>query len=347
MKKKRSASLALFAIATALLCLFALDVLTASSQVAAVIPPAEAVKVLFAHLTPFPHAPLDPGIDTIVWEIRIPRAIGGVLIGMLLALAGVAFQSLLRNPLADPYMVGVSAGSALGSVSVVLLGGAGLLAGFMQPLAAFASGLLTMVAVYSMSRWNGRLSTQSFLLSGIVVGTFLWSFLQLSVAIALRAKDSGKAESIIAQQLGSLESIGWVSLLALIPFGFIGLAVLATSWRELNLMALGEESAAHLGVDTEGFKRKVILAGSLVTAAAVSTAGIIAFVGMITPHIARRLVGPDHRSLLPASMFLGGFTLLLSDWLSRVFFHDLQIGVITSLMGAPVFCYLLRSRKQT
>ena len=229
-KRKRSASLALFAMTVAVVCLFALDVLTASSQVAAIIPPAEALKVLSAHMTPFPHSPLDPSIDTIVWEIRIPRAIGGVLIGMLLALAGVAFQSLLRNPLADPYMVGVSAGSALGSVSVVLLGGVGLLAGFMQPLAAFAAGLLTMIAVYSMSRWNGRLSTQSFLLTGIVVGTFLWSFLQLSVAIALRAKDSGKAESIIAQQLGSLESIGWVSLLALTPFGVIGLVVLAMSW---------------------------------------------------------------------------------------------------------------------
>ena len=336
---------ALLLLSLALIGLFLIDTLTAEGRVAFEISPQIALKVILSHLISGSRISVDPFHNAIVWENRIPRALGGITIGALLAMAGVAFQSLLRNPLADPYMVGVSAGSALGSVVVALLGGAGLMLGLMQPVAAFGAGLLTMTVVYRMSRFNGRLSAQSFLLSGIVAGTFMWALLQLSVALALRSRDPGKAQSILSQQLGTLGSVSWLSLWLLVPFGIAGMIVLMSSWRELNLMALGEESAAHLGVDTERFKRKVILAGSLVTAATVSVAGIIAFVGMVVPHIARRIVGPDHRSLLPASMLLGGLTLLLADWLSRVFFNGLEIGVITSLMGAPVFCYLLRKRE--
>ena len=343
MKKSRNL-IALLLMSIALLGLFLVDVVTAERSVSFDVPPILALKIVASHILPFLHLKVDPFLNFIVWESRVPMAIGGVIVGALLAMAGVAFQSLLRNPLADPYMIGVSAGSALGSVLVVLLGGAGLMFGLLQPAAAFGAGLLTMTVVYQMSRYNGRLSTQSFLLAGIVVGTFMWSLLQLSVAVALRSHDPGKAQTIIAQQLGNLGGVSWLSLGLLLPFGIIGMIVLAISWRELNLMALGGESAAHLGVNTEGFKRKVILAGSLVTAATVSTAGIIAFVGMIVPHIARRLVGPDHRFLLPASMLLGGLTLLFALWLSRVFLNGLEIGVITSLMGAPLFCYLLRQK---
>jgi iron complex transport system permease protein len=288
-------------------------------------------------------------LDAIVWEQRVPRAVCGVLVGMLLAMAGVAFQSLLRNPLADPYMLGVSAGSALGSVLASLAigsvtGVAAVFAGVAPPIAAFAAGLLTMAVVYALSHKAGRLSTQTFLLAGIIVGTILWSVMQLILALAVRARDPGRAETILSQQLGSIQFVGWRDVAMLLPFAALGMAVLAASWRELNLLALGEESAARLGVDTEAFKRRVIIAGSLVTAAAVSVSGIIAFVGMVVPHIGRRLVGPDHRTLLPAAMLLGGLVLVLSDWVSRVFFNGIEIGVITSLIGGPVFCYLLRKR---
>lgn len=303
------------------------------------------IPLLRAYIPPLPET--QRNLDIIVWAIRIPRALGGVLIGMLLAMAGVAFQSLLMNPLADPYMVGVSAGSALGAVVVILLGGSGLLAGFAQPLGAFAVGLLAMILVYSLARVHGRLSAQTFLLAGIVVGTFFWSLTQLVVAIAVRGKDFTAAGNIISQLLGTLDYVSWRNVGLLLPFGVVGGAVLWSAWRELDLMAMGEESAAHLGVDTEAFKRRVILAGSLVTAAAVSVAGIIAFVGLVVPHIARRLVGPRHQILLPAAMLLGGLVLELSDWLSRVLLNGLEIGVVTSLIGAPVFCYLLRRRMTT
>ena len=303
------------------------------------------IPILSAHIPPLPASL--PYVDSIVWGERVPRALGGVLVGMLLAMAGVAFQSLLMNPLADPYMVGVSAGSALGSVIVILLGGAGLLAGFMQPLGAFVAGLLAMTLVYSLARLHGRLSVQTFLLAGLVIGTFLWSLTQLCVALAVRNRDPGMAGQILSQLLGSLQYLGWREVGMLLPFAVVGGAALWASWRELDMMAVSEESAAHQGVDTEAFKRRVIVAGSLVTAAAVSVSGIIAFVGLVVPHIARRLVGSRHNVLLPTAMLLGGLMLEMSDWLSRVFLNALEIGVVTSLIGAPVFCYLLRRRMTT
>ena len=282
--------------------------------------------------------------DLIVWQLRLPRALAGAVIGMLLAMAGVAFQSFLMNPLADPYMVGVSAGSALGSAVVILMGGVGWLAGFAQPLAAFLSCLLVMVLITRLARFGGRLSAQTFLLAGFVVGTFVYSMTKLAVAMANRSNDTSRAAAILSQLLGSLETVDWRTVGLLLPFGVFGGALLFFGVRELNIMAMGEESAAHLGVDTEAFKRRIIVAGSLVTAATVAVAGIIGLVGMVVPHLARRLVGPDHRRLLPVAMLLGGLVLVTSDWLSRVFLNELEVGVITSLFGAPVFCYLLRRR---
>ncbi len=332
-----------------LILLFLLNIWLGESGVSSVVTPSTVfltigrhIPVVGSHIPPFPQS--KQFIESIVWEQRVPRAIGGAIIGVLLAMAGVAFQSLLMNPLADPYMVGVSAGSALGSVLVILLGGTGLLAGFAQPLAAFATGLAAMSVVYMLARVGGRLSAQTFLLGGIVVGTFLWSLIPLMLSMANRSGKIDRQGAILAQLLGNLQFLGWNSVGMLMPFALAGGWILWRSRQELNLMAQGEESAAHLGVDTESFKRKVIIAGSLVTAAAVSVAGIIAFVGLVVPHSARRIVGPDHRNLLPASMVLGGIVLEISDLLSRVLFNQLEIGVITSLFGAPMFCYLLRKR---
>lgn len=333
----------------ALVVMILLDVWMAESSVASVVTPGIVLQVLGRHIPLVSHyvPPLpeeNRHLDSIVWEMRMPRALCGALIGILLAMAGVAFQSLLMNPLADPYMVGVSAGSALGSVIVILLGGTGLLFGFAQPLAAFATGIGAMILVYSLARVGGRLSAQTFLLAGIVVGTFLWSLIPLMLSLSNRSGNRDRQGQILSQLLGNLQDLGWNHVVLLLPFGLVGMIVLWRSHRELNLMTLGEESAAHLGVDTEAFKRRVIVAGSLVTAATVSVAGIIAFVGLVVPHLARRLVGPDHRRLLPAAMLLGGLVLVTSDWLSRVFLSQLEIGVITSLFGAPIFCILLRRR---
>ena len=346
--RPRPASYPVFAVLVLLFAVFLfLNIGTSEAGVSKALPVGMALRVLAGHvpLVGSQVAPVPTYLDNIVWNARLPRALGAALIGMLLALAGVAFQSFLQNPLADPYMVGVSSGSALGSVSVILLGGAGSLAGgLMQTGAAFGAGLLATGFVYLLARQNGRLSAQTFLLAGIVVGTFLWSLIPFALSIANRSGGVDRQSAILTQLLGNLEGITWTKVLLLTPFAIVGCAMLFLSARELNLMTLGEESAAQLGLNTERFKIRVIVAGSLLTAAAVSVAGIVAFVGLVVPHIARRLVGPDHRTLLPASLVLGGLTLTAADWLSRVYLGGLEIGVVTSLLGAPVFCYLLRKR---
>jgi iron complex transport system permease protein len=343
------------------------DVGMSEADVAVHVTPSVVVVVLMRHLPGFSHLvpPLPPEsdrpptpeelnapnslhrqhlLDDLVWNSRMPRVVGGVLIGMLLAMAGVAFQSFLMNPLADPYMVGVSAGSALGSSLIILLGGTAWLAGMGQPLAAFAGGMLAMLFIAGIARIGGRISAQTFLLAGFVVGAFVYSLTKLVVALANRSGDTGRATAILSQLLGSLALTDWRSVLLLLPFGLLGGLLLWFSARELDIMTRGEITAASLGVDTEAFKRRIIVAGSLVTAATVAVAGIIGFVGMVVPHLARRLVGPNHSRLLPTAMLLGGLVLVASDWLSRVYLNQLEVGVITSLFGAPVFCYLLRRR---
>ncbi len=332
-----------------LFLMLVLNIATGSADVSASLKLSGVLNSLLSHLPVISHyvKPQSASFDIIVWQLRIPRALAGATIGMLLAMAGVAFQSFLMNPLADPYMVGVSAGSALGSAIIILLGGAGWLSGLAMPLAAFVAGIGAMLLVTMIAKINGRISVQTFLLAGFVLGTFIYSLTKLAVAIANRSSDSGKANQILAQLLGSLQTVSWQSLWILLPFGFVGALLLGSSVKELNLMALGEESAARLGVDTEKFKNRIIVAGSLATAATVAIAGIIGFVGMVVPHIARRLVGPDHKLLLPAAMLLGGIVLISADFLSRVALGGLEIGVVTSLFGAPVFCFLLRKRLVT
>ena len=333
-------------LACALVGMTLANLIMGDAFVSLTVTPQLALKVIAKHLLPFSDriGTLSVTVDTVVWEQRFPRALGAICVGGLLAMAGVAFQSFLQNPLADPYTVGVSAGAALGSTLVILMGGVGLLAGFAQPLAAFCAGLLATIAVYLLARKDGRVSAQTFLLAGIVVGMFLWSFIPLMLSLASRAKNLDRQSEILSQLLGNLQYLGWNRIALLVLFGTLGGGYLWASARELNLMSFGEESAAHLGVNIEAFKRKVILAGALATAAAVSTSGIVAFVGLVTPHIARRLVGADHRRLLPTAMLCGGLVLVTADWLSRVYLGNLEIGVITSLLVAPVFCYLLRRR---
>ncbi|MCX6380296.1 MAG: iron ABC transporter permease [Armatimonadetes bacterium] len=344
--KKRHPYLSLMILVFLLVGAVLVNIGSGDAMVSEKISPGTVLQVIRLHL-PFlsshtPPLPVESSADSIVWELRTPGAVGGVLVGALLAMAGVAFQSFLQNPLADPYMVGVSSGAALGSVLVILMGGTGLLLGWAQPIAAFATGLLATAIVYFLAQKQGRLSSQTFLLAGIVVGTFFWSFVPLAISLGNRSGNLDRQSAILSRLLGSLQSITWSHVVLLAVFGGIGGLMLWTGANELDMMAFGEESAAHLGVNVEGFKRRIILAGALVTAAAVSVAGIIAFVGLVVPHIARRIVGPDHRVLLPTSFLFGGLVLTSADWLSRVYLAQLEVGVITSLIGAPIFCYLLR-----
>ncbi len=331
-----------------LLSMIVINIGAAPNEVALQTPAPVVIGVIAQHI-PFigKHITLPPTVRDvdrgIAWNIRLPRALCGVGVGILLALAGVAFQSLLMNPLADPYTTGVASGSALGTIALTLAGYAAYWGGYALVGASFASGLLAVSIVYLLARINGRVSAQTFLLSGTIVGSFFFALIPLLLSRA--ANGGGDAKAVIMSSLfGSLNTVGWPQAGILAPFCVLGVFLMWRGSSELDMMTLGEESAAHLGVDTESFKRRIIVLGSLLTAAAVSVAGIIAFVGFLVPHLARRLVGPNHRDLVLASALLGGFTLTLTDYLSRVWLDDLQIGVVTSLLGVPFFCALLRRR---
>lgn len=288
------------------------------------------------------HTAPSPDTDAIVWDVRLSRGVAAALIGMLLGLAGVALQGLLMNPLADPYTVGVSAGAAVGAAIAEVVGVAALLSGLAGAGIAFLGALGAVSLVYLMARVRGRVSVQTFLLAGVVVGTMLWSMIPLIMVLAHRADDLTR---IFFFLIGSLQGVDWTRVALLAPFALGTALVLGRSSRELNLVTFGEETAAHLGVEIESFKRKVLIVGSLATAAAVSVAGIIGFVGLVVPHVARRLVGPDHRTLIPLSALLGACLMVASDVLVRVWLDDMPVGVVTSIIGAPVFCVLLRRRR--
>jgi iron complex transport system permease protein len=292
-------------------------------------------------------APLPPGeamavADAVIWQIRVPHALTAALVGALLGLAGVALQGLLMNPLADPYTVGVSSGAAVGAAVAEITGVGGLLMGFGASALAFGGGMGALALVFAIARVGGRVSVQSFLLAGVIVGAMLWSLIPLLLTLAHRSEDLGR---IYAYLIGSIQGADWTRAALLAGFLLPVWAALRFSARDLNLMTLGEESAAHLGVEIERVKRSVLVVGALATAAAVASAGIIGFVGLVVPHAARGLVGPDHRRVLPLAALLGAALLTASDTVARVYLNEMPVGVITSLIGAPVFCWILRRRR--
>ncbi len=305
----------------------------------------DAMRVLGRHtpgLSSLVAPPASDIADPIVWDIRFARAVVAMLVGALLAMAGVALQGLLMNPLADPYTVGVSAGAAVGAALAEVLGFAALAMGFAGIATAFAFGLGAVALVYVLASVSGRVSVHTFLLAGVVVGSLFWSLIPLLMVLAHRADD---LQRVMFYLIGSLQAASWTHAGMLAVFAAGSFVALLCWSRDLNLMTLGEESAAHLGVEIEPFKRRVLLVGALATAAAVCVAGIIGFVGLVVPHVARRIVGPDHRHLLPLAAVFGAILLLASDILVRVWLSDMPVGVITSIVGAPVFCLLLRRRK--
>lgn len=286
---------------------------------------------------------------TIIWQIRVPRAVLALIVGALLAMAGAALQGLLLNPLADPYTVGVSSGAALGAGVATLLGLGGVLGGYGVPGLAFVFAMGAMLLVYTLSRSAGRVSIHSFLLAGIVVGSFLWAM--LSFTLALAASDPADAQGkIVAWLLGSFNAVdpwGYVRLSA--PFAVFGLVALFAFSRDLNLFAMGEESARHLGIETENLKLIIISVASLITSAAVAVSGIIGFVGLVVPHICRKLFGPDHRVLIPTAALAGAILTVLADLASRAVLppSGLPVGIVTAMLGAPFFLYLLRGSRSS
>jgi iron complex transport system permease protein len=281
---------------------------------------------------------------TIVRKIRLPRTLLAGIVGACLSLAGLGFQAISRNPLADPSVLGVSSGASFGLMVAVLLGIAGPTSNPVVPtLFAFAGALLAAVLVYAIAQVDGRLPMTTLLLSGVITGLFFTSCVMLATVVLAAAELQG----VVFWLMGNLApaSAGTLAVLAVVVV--VGVAVLMRQAPRLNLLALGEEQALQLGVEAERVKRAVFVAASLVTGAAISAAGSIGFVGLIVPHAARLLLGPDNRALVPMSVALGAAFLILADLGARTIAAptELPVGVITSFCGAPLFVYLLRRRR--
>ncbi|GBC92579.1 Hemin transport system permease protein HmuU [bacterium HR15] len=313
-----------------------LSVVAALSIGAIPLAPAQLFRLLFGIST-------DITLHTILWELRLPRVLLALLVGGALGMTGAAFQGLLRNPLTDPYVVGVSSGAAVGAALAYLLGWHLKGYGLGVSLLAFVSGLGVLSMVITLSRTNGQLHLTSFLLMGVAVSVSLWGVVTLLLLLA--GEDMAR---VLYWLLGGLLNADWQRVMGATPLMVLGGIALMTQARGLNLYAIDEEIALHLGVPVERLKWTVLLAGALMTAAAVAVAGIIGFVGWLVPHLLRRLAGGDHRVLLPLSALGGGLLLLWADTVARTLTRpaELPVGVITALIGTPLFIWVLRHYRQ-
>jgi iron complex transport system permease protein len=288
--------------------------------------------------------PLDHTTEVVIWGIRLSRVILSGLVGAALATAGVVFQGLLLNPLADPFTLGVSTGAAFGVALLVMLGVGGSFLGLSPlPLGALAGALGAMVAVLLLSRESGRIRKESLILAGIVVSTFLSALISL-----IKSLDEESLSAIVFWIMGSFSGRGWIHVGFLLPYLAVGLILAACYTRELDIMALGEEQSHHLGVAVSRVRLKLLLGASLLTAGAVSVSGVIGFVGLVVPHLVRVLAGPSHGRLLILSALTGALILIWADVLARVLLasgQELPVGVVTALLGGPFFFYLLKSRR--
>ena len=282
----------------------------------------------------------DPVTRDIVLGLRLPRALLGVLIGGGLAVAGATFQALLRNPLAEPYILGISGGASVGAVLALALGWVAV-GSWALPLAAFIGALGAIVLVLRVATATGRaMDVRVLLLAGVVVAAFF----SACIALILSVSPARTVQSAVLWIMGSLAAASWRNVALTTAYTLPATLVLLRLARPLNLMAVGEETAYHLGADVEGVKRNSLLIASLITASGVAVAGVIGFVGLIIPHGVRLLVGSDHRTLLPLSFLAGAAFLTLADLVARLVLAPIEIpiGVITAFVGVPLFLILLR-----
>jgi len=282
--------------------------------------------------------------EVIVMQIRLPRILAGALVGAALATAGVIYQGIFRNPMADPYVIGASSGAALGAALSIVLGlGFSLIGVKSVPIFAFFGCMASVLLVYSVSRVGSRVPTATLLLTGISV-----SILLSAVVTYLQTIAGERLHALTFWILGGFSYVEWGDVVNALPFVALGIVITYVYSRDLNIFGLGEEQAEHLGVRVERAKLILLFSSSLMTAAAVSIAGLIGFVGLIVPHFVRLLVGPDHRVLIPSSAILAASFVVVCDDLARVVASpaELPVGVITAICGGPFFIYLLRRKKQ-
>jgi iron complex transport system permease protein len=286
-------------------------------------------------------APSADAASSVVWSIRLPRVLLGVLVGGGLAVAGAALQGLFRNPLADPGLIGVSSGAALGATAGILLGSQP----WLVPGAAFLGGLAATLAVMSMGRREGRVNVAAMLLSGIAINAVCGAL----VGLLIFSADDRELRTVTFWSMGSLGHATWPMLTLAAPLIAVSTAGLLFQSKALNALLLGDASARHLGVPVERVSRMVVLLASACVGAAVAAAGIIGFVGLVVPHLLRLLLGPDHRNILPLSLTLGGALLVLADALARVVVApaEMPLGILTAVIGTPIFIALLLHGRRT
>lgn len=309
------------------------------------IPPGDLAQIFLAHLTGG-ALPLElaPSFATILLQIRLPHTVLVALTGAALAGSGAAYQGLFRNPLADPYLIGVASGAGLGAVAAMALSWPTDLFGFYTiPLAAFVGAVLTVLVVYLLSQVGGAIPTTTLILAGVAVGSFasaLTSFLML--------RSQGELYRAVAWLLGGTTMSGWAPVWAVLPYILLGLVFLVLSGHTLNVLQFGDEQARQLGLHVDRSRVFLLAAASLVTAAAVSFSGVIGFIGLIVPHLARLLWGSDYRRLVPLSILGGASALLVADLLARIVVapEELPVGIITALAGAPFFLWILRRTRR-
>ena len=287
----------------------------------------------------------DPIAYSILWKIRMPRVILAAIVGASLAIAGAAFQGLLKNPLADPYTLGISSGASVGAVMTIFLGiSIPFLGAFTLPVFSMAGAACTMIIVLSFARLVDRsMKMETLILTGIIFSSFLGSCISLMVALT-----GEELRAIIGWLLGSVSMRGWSYVNMILPFMIIGTSIIWFNRRELNAMIYGEERAQYLGVNVKRSKYMILAGGSILTGSAVAASGTIGFVGLVVPHMIRLLVGADHRHLLTLSFLNGASLLVICDLISRTIISpvELPIGIITSFIGAPVFAYIFFKQRR-
>jgi iron complex transport system permease protein len=285
-----------------------------------------------------------PAQESIIWQIRLPRVLAAAVVGAGLAAAGVVFQGLLRNPMADPYLLGTSAGAALAATIAFAIP---LTLGFVTfglvPFASFVGALAAVLVVYRLANVGMYTPITTLLLAGFAVSSLLGALMS-----ALMLLSRGTLERVVLWTLGGVSASGWNMLLIVTPLIAFGIISAFTLSKDLNAFLLGEEQAASLGINVERKKFVLLTVGALMTGAAVALSGLVGFVGLIVPHFTRILLGPDHRVLLPASVLCGAIFLVIADLLARTLLapQEIPLGVITALIGAPFFIVLLRRTKK-
>lgn len=299
----------------------------------------------FAHL-PFLDVGtrLDAAQEAIVWELRLPRVVLGALVGGMLALSGASYQGVFRNPLADPYLLGVAAGAGFGATLVIAYGPVGV-DGFVLPLASFAGGVAAVVAAYLIGRSvGGGRTTATLILAGVTVAAFL-----TAAQTFVQQQNSETLNEVYAWLLGGLATSGWGDVLTVLPYVVVSATVLLLHRRTLDVLAVGDEEARSLGLDVTRVRLLLVAAATLGTAAAVAVSGLIGFVGIVVPHLVRLVVSSSYRVILPLSVVVGAAFLVLADVLARTILSpaELPIGVVTAFVGAPFFALVLRTTRSS